>query len=309
MKYLFLSLCVLITFSTEAFAQNKEVPEGRVIFERFTSEAILNNPGGEDAMRRVTVYLPPGYDESVKRYPVIYFLHGFTWSDSLHIAVDQMNKHLDQAIADKLIRETIVVMPNNYTNYMGSHYTNSPLTGNWIDFTANEVVQFVDKNYRTIADRNSRGLAGQSMGGHGALKIGMLKSDVFGAVYALSPGTLGWGNDLSLTNPAFKAAQMASTREELFENFYATAIVAMCRAYSPNAEKEPFQCDLPVHYEGDQMHVKPDVLAKWNRNMATNMIADHVEELESLNAIMLDWGRNDGFTHILPTARAFSEEL
>jgi S-formylglutathione hydrolase FrmB len=68
----------------------------------------------------------------------------------------------------------IFVASDQSTSYGGSFYANSTLTGNWADFTAKDLVAYMDSHYRTIASRNSRGICGHSMGGHGALKLSML---------------------------------------------------------------------------------------------------------------------------------------
>ena len=62
------------------------------------------------------------------------------------------------------------------------------VTGNWDDFISKEVVSFVDENYRTLNKRESRAIAGHSMGGFGALNLSMLHPEIFGMCYALSPG-------------------------------------------------------------------------------------------------------------------------
>ena len=138
--------------------------KGKIIVERINSPA-LQNTGGENPVRRVTIYLPPDYDHTTHRYPVIYYLHGFGWSDSLQIASDHFDLLLDKAIITRKIRPIIVVMPNEYTLYRGSYYTNSSLTGNWADFTAKNLVDYVDQHYRTIPNKDSRGITGHSMGG------------------------------------------------------------------------------------------------------------------------------------------------
>ena len=164
-------------------------PTGTVVVDRLYS-VNLENAAGENPTRRLTVYLPPGYEESQQRYPVIYYLHGFTWSDSLMIAVDHFGKLLDKAVATNKIRHVIVVMPDQHTRFRGSFYTNSSYTGNWADFTAQDVVDYIDRNYRTIPDRESRAVAGHSLGGQGAIKMGMWFPEVFSSVYALSPAVL-----------------------------------------------------------------------------------------------------------------------
>ena len=305
---LILAACCLLRFAP-VYSQSADIDTGQVIHTRIYSEAIATNTGGEDPLRRLSIYLPPGYHDSDQRYPVIYYLHGFTWNDSLHFAQDGFHHLMDQAVHEGLLRNTIVVAPNQYTLFKGSFTTNSTLTGNWEDFIADEVVEHIDTTYRTLPNRLSRGIAGHSMGGNGALKLGMLRSDVFSVVYALSPAVLDWSDDFGLTNPSLKMAHDAQTREKLFEDFYATVFVAMCRAYSPNENSEPFQCDLPASFSGDEMRVRPNVVEKWDAQFPTTMIADHVENLSSLTALKLDWGRNEQFDHIRATARDFSEEL
>ena len=68
---------------------------GKVVVTRLYSAA-LENQGGENPTRRVTVYLPPGYESNEDRYPVIYYLHGFTWSDSLQIVRTHFDKLLEK---------------------------------------------------------------------------------------------------------------------------------------------------------------------------------------------------------------------
>ena len=75
---------------------------------------------------------------------------------------------LDTAIAVKLIKPVIFVLSNSFTKYKGSFYTNSTLTEKWGDYIAQDVVGYVDKHFKTIPDKNSRGVAGASMGGNGA---------------------------------------------------------------------------------------------------------------------------------------------
>lgn len=208
-QVLIISFLVLCLSSLSA----QDTQKGKVIVEKFLAPSLQGNGGGEDPMRRLTIYLPPGYEESKQRYPVIYYLHGFLVDDSLMMYWNHINELMDTAILSGRIHPMILVMPNSDTKFGGSFYTNSTLTGNWADYIAKDIVNFIDKKYRTIPDRNSRGLTGHSMGGNGALKIGMEYPDIFGAVYALSPAVLGWATDFSVNSPAFK--NMDSFRNEL----------------------------------------------------------------------------------------------
>lgn len=285
--------------------------KGKVVVDHLYS-ASLENPGGEDPTRRVTVYLPPGYGKSTDRYPVLYYLHGFTWSDSLAIAVEQMDKVLDKAVATGKIEPVIVVMPNQYTLYRGSWYTNSSFTGKWADFTGIDLVAFIDKKYRTLPNRESRGVAGHSMGGQGAIKMGMLFPKVFSSVYALSPGTLGIAKEFGIKGAAYKRVQEIQTREELvtsYGEFRPNVLVAMARAYTPNPNKPPFYGDLPFTYEGDSLIINEDVLEIWHKKSAIGMVDEYIENLKSLKALKLDWGRNEEHPHVPVTCRIFSQKL
>jgi hypothetical protein len=75
----------------------------------------------------------------------------------------------------------------------------------------------MDKNFRTIADRKSRGLCGHSMGGNGALKLGMLFADTFSAVYALSPAVLNWYGDFTLRSGGFKKISELNSEEAIIK--------------------------------------------------------------------------------------------
>ena len=124
-------LLVLLAFIQTIFLSQGQDSKGKIIVEQINSPA-LQNTGGENPVRSVTIYLPPNYDQTTNRYPVIYYLHGFSQSDSSTIASDHFDQLLDKAIGTGKIRPTIVVLPNEYTLYRGSIYTNSSLTGNWL---------------------------------------------------------------------------------------------------------------------------------------------------------------------------------
>lgn len=250
----------------------------------------LQNTGGEDPNRRVSVYLPPNYDASTQRYPVIYYLHGFMGKDNIF---PQMQKILDEGIARQKIKPFIFVQADQYTLFEGSFYSNSSLTGNWDEFESKELVEYLDKNYRTLPNRESRGIAGHSMGGYGAFKIGMLHHEVFSSIYALSPGLLAMVKEFGPNSTSFKDIQNVKTIEDLKKTYYPKVLVAVGRAWSPNPNKPPFYCDFPFSYEGDKMIVNQPVLEKWEANMPVYMVDKYADNLRKLTAIKLDWGRND----------------
>lgn len=298
-----LSSLLLITSS---FGQNLK---GTVVTEKFLASSIQGNPAGENAMRRLTIYLPPGYNQSKQHYPVIYFLHGYGGDDSTSMGELEINKLLDTSISTKHTKPVIVVLPDSYTRYKGSFYTNSKLTGNWADYIAKDVVNYIDKHFRTIPNKNSRGIAGVSMGGNGALKMSMLFPHVFSSVYAATPATLNWSDGINTSISAFKIISEAKNEDTVFKSFPAMLMVDLARTYSPNLNKPPFFADMPAYYVGDSLFIDTSVVKKWTDNFATNMIDSHLTALKSLKAIKLDWGRNDAGRHVPVTCLQFSKKL
>jgi enterochelin esterase-like enzyme len=279
----------------------------KVIIQEFIAHSIKGNKGGEDAKRKVAIYLPPGYGDTQKLYPVIYFLHGYNANEEEMKGL-QMQKLLDDAIAAQRINPVILVVPSSYTNYGGSFYTNSTLTGNWADYIAKDLVAYIDKNFKTIANRESRGICGHSMGGNGAFKIGMLYPDVFGSIYALSPSVLDWAEEFGVDNPGFRIIHEAKNLPEVQKDLYANILLAMGRTYSPNPDKAPFQADLPVEFEGDSAKIRDEVVKKWESQFVTRMVDRNLESLKTCK-LKIDWGKNDEFKHIPVTCRALSEKL
>lgn len=305
------TLIFLFLFIQTVCLAQTATPAGKVVVERIYSPA-LENKGGENPTRRVSIYLPPDYEETTQHYPVIYFLHGFTWNDSLQIAADHFDKLLDKAINTGKIKPVIVVIPNQHTLFRGSFYTNSSLTGNWADFTAKDLVAFIDKQYRTLPNKANRGVAGHSMGGHGAIKMGMLFPEVFSSVYALSPAILGMPDDINLIELGFKRVQQITSRAVLidgFKEFRANVLIAMGRTFSPNLKKPPFFCDLPFTYKGDSVVVHKEVLELWRKNQPIEMMDIYLNNLKSLTALKLDWGRHENYPGLKATCITFSRKL
>jgi enterochelin esterase-like enzyme len=145
------------------------------------------NLEGDAVDRDVFVFLPPNYaQEKSRRYPVVYALHGFSigaeqWTHEVHVP-----QTIEGAFAQG-VKEMIVVLPDSKTLHNGSMYSSSVTTGDFELFIARDLVSYIDAHYRTILDRLGRGLAGHSMGGYGATRIGMKHSDVFGSLYIMSP--------------------------------------------------------------------------------------------------------------------------
>lgn len=263
---------------------------GKVVVEAIRSDSLANE-FNENPTREIAVYLPNSYKASTHRYPVIYFLHGFNGD---HRVLEDMAALLDVSIKKNKIRPFIMVVSNQRTSYGGSFYSNSGVFGNWEDFTAFDVVSYVDKSFRTIARRQGRGIAGHSMGGYGALKIAMHHPDRFSCVYALSPGALAIVREYGPNSNTYRELNDFKTVEETSKTYFGQVALAFGKSWSPNPRNPPFYCDVPFTYKEQELFVNQSILNKWYQNMPFYMIDENLENLKQLDAIKLDWGRNAG---------------
>ncbi len=251
--------------------------------------ALEGNLEGNAADRDVIVFLPPSYArERTRRYPVIYALHGYSigaaqWSQEIHVP-----QTIEGAFA-KGVKEALVVLPDSKTVHNGSMYSSSVTTGDFETFIAHDLVQYIDSHYRTIADRNSRGLVGHSMGGYGATRIGMKHADVFGSLYIMSPCCLsarGAGPANPATEEALAAVKTPADSAKL--PFGLRAQLASAAAWSPNPKNPPLYLDLP--FGANQQAV----LARWAANAPLAFIDQYVSNLRKYRGIAIDVGDQDG---------------
>jgi len=133
-----------------------------------------------------SLYLPPDYQQSERRYPVLYLLHGFTDDETGWVQFGEVKAIADKSIADGELTPTIIVMPDAGVSW----YTNSA-DGKvkYEDFFVKEFIPFVDANYKTRATKQYRAVAGLSMGGMGTFIMAMKHPELFSAAAPLSAAT------------------------------------------------------------------------------------------------------------------------
>jgi enterochelin esterase-like enzyme len=164
--------------------QNGNAINGTLIVDSMISEALGHQ------VRPFLVYLPPSYNAPRgrrKHYPVLYLLHGTPGKDLDWISGGRATESADVLIATKKIPELIMVFPDGNGELEGSsEWGNSYDQRQMMEtFVASELVRYVDKHYRTIADTAHRAIGGLSMGGFGAMNIAIHHPDVFGSVISL----------------------------------------------------------------------------------------------------------------------------
>lgn len=248
-------------------------------------KSLVGNLEGNSPDRSVTVYLPKSYYKSSrKRYPVIYGLHGYTINN--HIWAEELK--LPGSFYDQAQHEVILVLPSAQTLHNGSMYASSITVGDWETFIAEELVSYIDTHYRTLAKRESRGLMGHSMGGHGVARIGMKRPDVFSALYIMSPCCMS-AREAPPAEMLAKMEAVKSAEDSDSLGFLERATFAVAAAWSPNPKKPPFYADLPV---GSPEHVN-SVLASWAANAPLSMVHQYMANLKKYSAIYIDVGDKD----------------
>ena len=152
-----------------------------------TSELLRDNPLGDPNERPLWVYLPPGYDdEPDRRYPAVYVIQGYTghvtmWRNRAPFR-QPFTETADAVFARGDAPPALVVYVDAWTSYGGSQFVDSPGTGRYHSYLCDEVVPWVDRWYRTLAEPSHRAIMGKSSGGFGAMITPMLRPDLFGAL-------------------------------------------------------------------------------------------------------------------------------
>ena len=288
-----------------------QVPLGRVVDREFTSTKFSESKIGTSPERKMAVYLPPRYDASSVRYPVIYFLPN-PFEDSFRFDFDHRNAQglFDQAIADGVISKFILVAVDMNTPLGSSWYANSPTTGNWEDFMVQELVPYVDANFKTIPNRDSRGIAGIFIGGYGAIRLAMRHPDVFGSVYAMHPVGTGTGVGVSMTIPKWDILTNAQSTDDVKKDAGTRIFTTMFQAHLPDPTKPPLFIDMPARQENGRLIIDATLMDRFRNNFyLETMIPRYADNLKSLRGFKFDWTRNDAnYDHVFAN-QAFTRKL
>ena len=304
----------LPTLAATTPAPTPSFPPLQEIVEIVPAPSLEGNLIGDPTEQTVQIYLPPSYDTSDLRYPVVYFLPGFGSDTTGHGHYFSMPE-LPGLMKDSSIKEMIMVVPNGANLLGGSFYVNSPVTGNWEDFITQDVVGYIDANYRTIAAPEGRGIAGHSMGGFGALNLAMRHPDLFSAVYGLSSGLFdekGLSNS-QMFDEAKKPRLFLERQEQLASLSTEDAIQEMIHyegamrftlaygaAFAPDVDLGPPFFNYPYAKEDGEIKRQRPEWQRWEKGLGDwkRKIADNHANLTRLSGIVLDYGRLDSFKWI-----------
>jgi S-formylglutathione hydrolase FrmB len=269
--------------------------------EQIASEQLAGNVIGDPSTRDLVIYLPPSYGSSTRRYPTVYLLHGFGGHAIGWVTppADRINWRppiddvVGPAIAKHQAAEMIVVMPDGWSRYGCSQWVDSPVNGYFEQYVAREVVAYVDSHYRTLPNRESRGVVGISSGGLGAWHLGSRNPEVFGAMVLLSADSY-----FELTHkPWFYTYYDSIYPQEPSGPVDGNAESALCygiaSCYTPNVDKPPYYVDLPVDFPSGEV-----IAPLWERWLSYDPVVswrDRQQNLRHLRGILLDVGYRDEY--------------
>jgi S-formylglutathione hydrolase FrmB len=293
---------------------------GRVTEHVLESRVLAGNPLGDPTQRPLWVYVPPGYDDSDRRYPSVYVIQGYTGQAAMWFNRSAYRESYpaaaDRVFAGGHTPPAIVVYVDAWTAYGGSQYVDSPGTGPYHTYLCEEIVPWVDAHYRTMPEAAHRGIQGKSSGGFGAMITPMLRPDLFGGLATHAGDGL---YEHSYVQEFAKAARLLrpydgdifawwkdfSSRvaftKECDTVLLMTLGVAAC--FSARDDGTP---ELP--FDPHSGRLRDDIWAKWLAWDPVRMVPSYADALRSQRAIWIDAGTRDDW-YLDLAATAFRDEL
>lgn len=284
-------------------------PRGQV--ERLThqSRCLEGNALGDPATRRLDVYLPAAYKEQPKRrFPVLFDIVGYTGSGFSHTNwrnfTENVPERADRLIANGDMPPCIVVFPNCFTALGGNQYIDSSAIGPYAEYLTQELVPFVDEQFRTLEGREHRGLFGKSSGGYGAIIHAMRYAETWSAA-ACHSGDMYF--ELCYLSEAPKAlnrlAKCEGSVEAFLEDFHKNPkpteedthtlmFLAMAASYDPDPS-EPLGFHLPVDIHTCELNFER--WAQWQKHDPVNLVEACKDNLMSMKCLYIDCGSVDQY--------------
>ncbi|WP_299887984.1 alpha/beta fold hydrolase [uncultured Ruegeria sp.] len=305
----------LFVCATSVTAQSDQTSSGQVVELRVPAPSLEENLLGTSGIQDVAIYLPPDYEQHPnRRFPVLYLLHGIFDDYGVWIENYNVPSILDRMIQDDAIPEVIAVMPNAGNRYGGGYYRNSPVSGNWADYITNDLVSYVDANYSTLPNPESRAVIGHSMGGYGALHLAMHHPGVFSVVWAISPCCLAPTEDLGFGNDAWKRASQIEDFDDVdalleSRDFYPIAILGIIAAFNPDPDNEPIYGDFPFEIVKGEVVLDDQAFDSYSDAFPIRQVRASRENLRELKGLGMGVGLGDQFLHIPAGTLALSQQL
>ena len=169
----------------------------------------------------------------------------------------------------------------------GSFYINSPHSGNYRDYIIQDVINYIDANYRTIPDKQHRALMGGSMGGFGTLYLCLHHPDKFISAASLSPGNLG-NRDLTRINwklriPIYEEIFGAKMSAEMGDLAWSDILDTIDLIFSNDNRLLP---TIKQDENGNIVEVNEEILSKWEKHDINNMIKENPEAFKQVHLLL-----------------------
>lgn len=276
----------------------------------FTSPSLSGNPLNDPATRSVAVFLPSQATNGA-RLPLIYYLPGFGNSSARFIAKPDAWLRWTQTNADRCTPAVLVVVDGR-NRWGGSQYLNSPAQGNYADYVCDEVVAQVEAKYPAPTNGVRRIVAGHSSGGFGALRLGMVRSNLFDAIVALSPDS-----DFPLSHkppaqaPGIRNAPLADIELQMRGRAPVPADdelnyhLALSAAYAPRTNSNRGDFDWLYDAKG---RFREEVWLRWMNNDPLTIVRKNPQAFATNQIIYLEGSAQDEYSANIG-ARKINEAL
>jgi len=324
--------------------------EGTVVILEHASRLLRGNPLRDPHVRKLAVWLPPQYDQGAghgrgRRLPMLMDMVGFTGSGLSHVAWKSFSENVPERAA-RLVYEgkmapAIIVFPDCFTALGGNQYVNSSAIGPYADYLIQEIIPFVDREFRTHPQREYRGCFGKSSGGYGAIIHGMKYAATWGAIadhsgdayfdfiyWADWPNTLNElakyrrrelrpgpydviklerGADRGVDDGRVRRFLQTVWKKPKLSSAEVHAIMNLCMAatYDPDPNV-PNGFRLPFNLETGE--ALPQRWRAWQRHDPVNLVARYRSSLRRLRGIYIDCGWRDQY-YIHYGSRILSKRL
>lgn len=168
--------------------------------------------------RKFAIYLPPNYESSQRSYPVLYLLHGAGDDQTGWVQFGEVQHIADKAFSEGKATPMIIVMPDANTGIRG--YANDPKNEwRYEDFFFQELMPYIEKNYRTKPEKRFRAISGLSMGGGGTFTYALRHPELFSSACPLSAATGPMNLEMTKSNLKRMKPEVDYSEAEI-ENYY-----------------------------------------------------------------------------------------
>lgn len=279
--------------------------------DQLVSKALEGNLLNDPTTRRFKVLLPPNYFYTDKRYPVVYVL---PWGPGYAgQGFDGFEVEINLFLKEQPDKEMIFVSPDASNALGASLFRSSATIGDYETYITHELVEYVDSHYRTLPNRENRGIGGCSNGGDGAMHLALKYPDIYsvaapaGGTYIETPEQNSFLlKELGKIKTLPEAPAGVSRMNETFP--LTTWYIQLAAGVAPNPDNPPLYLDMPFQMVDGQVEIVPEVSAKMTAADAAHLAEQTMQQPQRLNGLLIQHALQDVYA---PTelVRAFDALL